>query len=64
MDGKGREMEWRTLCLASLALLLFAGCGTKEPEAAYRNKDAQYQQKQAKEAIESLDRDFENKERK
>ncbi|WP_300363438.1 hypothetical protein [Hydrogenimonas sp.] len=43
---------------AFLALVVLAGCGSKEPTPAYRNKDAQYQQKQAKEAVESLDRDF------
>lgn len=43
---------------AILGLAMLAGCGSKEPTPAYRNKDAQYQQKQAKEAVESLDRDF------
>ncbi|WP_201352703.1 hypothetical protein [Hydrogenimonas urashimensis] len=48
----------RTIVYTILALSLFGGCGSKEPLPAYKNKDAQYQQKQAHDALDSLDREF------
>ena len=47
-----------SLLLIVLASLFLIGCGSKEPDPAYRNKDAQYQQKQAHDALDSLDREF------
>jgi len=62
--GKGKVM-WRNGWPGALAILvLLAGCGSKEPTPAYKNRDAQYQQKQAAKAVESLDRDFSDESKK